>query len=416
MTDNNQTESHGFPQATVDVIPRIPQSSLVHLRPRTFAALSSRPARRRRVAVSAISGVLSVTTVLRHTLLTWFVATLWAASAAGVSLAAEQSVADAAATTTPVRFTFDRPVDGASAPFVVASAKGYFRSEALGVTTDIAKTPDDAITRIAQGASDIAVADLNALIRFRDTPNAPAVKAVFVLFNTAPYAIIARKSRGIATLSDLGGKTLGVATGDLSIRLWPALADRNGIAIATVKQQAIGAAVREPMLAAGQVDAVTGFSYLSAVNLRDRGIPADDLTVLRFADYGCPAYGAVLIVNPKFAAEKPEAVRAFLRATMKGLRQTIKNPGAAIDAVMAQMNGGERLLELERLRIVLRDNILTNDVRRNGFGAADTTRLNQSITALAHDRKFREKPLASDIFDPAFLPPATERQFEQATK
>ena len=110
-----------------------------------------------------------------------------------------------------------------------------------------------------------------------------------------------------------------------------ALADRNGIAAAAVKQQAIGAAVREPMLAAGQVDAVTGFSYLSAVNLRDRGIPADDLTVLRFADYGCPAYGAALIVNPKFAADQPEAVRAFLRATVKGLRQTIQNPGAAID-------------------------------------------------------------------------------------
>lgn len=343
-------------------------------------------------------------------------ATLWAAGVTGMSPAAAQNIAAGPAATTPIRFTLDRPIDGASAPFIVAAAKGYFRSEALNVTTDVAKTPDDAIARIAQGTSDIAVADINALIRFRDTPNAPAVKAVFVLFNTAPYAIIARKSRGIATLSDLTGKTLGVAAGDLSIRLWPALADRNGVAVATVKQQAIGAAVREPMLVAGQVDAVTGFSYLSAVNLRDQGIPADDLTVLRFADYGCPAYGAVLIVNPKFAAEKPEAVHAFLRATVKGLRRTIKDPGAAIDAVMAQMNGGERPLELERLRIVLRDNILTNEVRRNGFGAADATRLNQSITALAHDRKFREKPLASDIFDSSFLPPATERQFDQATK
>lgn len=343
-------------------------------------------------------------------------ATLSAASVVGVSLAAAQNITDGPAATTPIRFTLDRPVDGATAPFVVATTKGYFRSEALGVTTDVAKGTADAIARVAQGGSDIALADINALIRFRDTPNAPAVKAVFVLFNTAPYAIIARKSRGIATLSDMTGKTLGVATEDLSIRLWPAVAERNGIAPATVKQQPIGAAVREPMLAAGQVDAVTGFSYLSAVNLRDRGIPADDLTVLRFADYGSPAYGAALIVNPKFAAEQPEAVRAFLRATVKGLRQTIKNPGAAIDAVMTQMSGGERPLELERLRVALRDNILTNDVRRNGFGAVDTIRLNQSITALAHDRKFREKPLANDIFDPSFLPPATERQFEQATK
>lgn len=357
-----------------------------------------------------------MTIALRHTLLTWLAAALSAASVAGASLADAQNVTDGPTALTPIRFTLDRPVDGVSAPFVVATTKGYFQSEALSVTTTIAKSTDDAIARVAQGISDIAVADLNALIRFRDTPNAPAVKAVFVVFNSAPYAIIARKSRGIAALSDMTGKTLGVATDDLSIRLWPAVTDRNGIVPATVKQQPIGAAVREPMLAAGQVDAVTGLSYLSAVNLRDRGIPADDLTVLRFADYGSPAYGAGLIVNPKFAAEHPEAVRGFLRATVKGLRQTIKNPGAAVDAVMTQMNGGERPLELERLRVALRDNILTNDVRRNGFGAVDMTRLNQSISALAHDRKFRERPLASDIFDPSFLPPATERQFEQATK
>ena len=357
-----------------------------------------------------------VTILRRRPLLKRVVVLFWAATVVGVSSAIAQTPADRPAESTPVRFTLSRAVDGTFAPFVVATTKGYFQAEALHVTTDVAKGTSDAITRIANGTSDIALADINALIRFRDTPNAPAVKAIFMVFNTAPYAIIARKSRGIATLSDMSGKTLGVATDDLSIRLWPAVAERNSIDPGAVKQQPIGAAVREPMLAAGQVDAVTGFSNLAAVNLRDRGIPADDLTVLRFADYGCPAYGAALIVNPKFAAEQPEAVRAFLRATVKGLRQTIKNPGAALDAVMAQMNGGERPLELERLRVALRDNIFTNDVRRNGFGAADPTRLNQSITALAHDHKFREKPLASDIFDPSFLPPATERQFEQATK
>jgi NitT/TauT family transport system substrate-binding protein len=88
-------------------------------------------------------------------------------------------------------------------------------------------------------------------------------------------------------LSDIEGKTLGVAEGDLSVRLWPAVAQQNGIKLKHVKQSSISAAVREPMLSAGQIDAVTGFSFLSAINLRDRGVPADDLAVLKFADYGC---------------------------------------------------------------------------------------------------------------------------------
>ncbi len=125
-----------------------------------------------------------------------------------------------------------------------------------------------------------------------------------MLFNKSPYAIVARKSRGIHALSDIEGKNLGVAEGDLSIRLWPALAKLNGIKLRHVKQSRISAAVREPMLSAGQIDAVTGFSYLSAVNLRDRGVPADDLAVLRFADYGCEAYGFAIIVNPALAAAR----------------------------------------------------------------------------------------------------------------
>ena len=148
-----------------------------------------------------------------------------------------------------------------------------------------------------------------------------------MLFNRTPYAIIARKSRGIQALSDIEGKTLGVAAGDLSIRLWPALARQNGIKAASVKQNKISAAVREPMLSAGQVDAVTGFSYLSAVNLRDRGVPADDLAVLRYAEYGCEAYGLVLIVNPALAAAKPEAVKGLRARGDRRHRSGDQGPG-----------------------------------------------------------------------------------------
>ena len=203
-----------------------------------------------------------------------------------------------------------------------------FGAEGLAVNTNIASGSLDGIARVAAGTSDFALVDINELIRFRDKPGAPPIKAVFVLFNKAPYAIIARRSRGIQALSDIDGKTLGVAEGDLSIRLWPALARQNGIKAASVKQSRISAAVREPMLSAGQVDAVTGFSYLSGVNLRDRGVPADDLAVLRYADYGCEAYGFALIVNPAFAAAKPEAVKGFLRAVMAGTHLAIKDPDA----------------------------------------------------------------------------------------
>src|ERR1700733_10564058 len=212
----------------------------------------------------------------------------------------------------PVGLAFDRPINASSAPLVVAMTDGLFSSEGLAVISRVAAGSPEAIARVASGASEFAVVDINSLSRFR-SHESPPVKAVFVLFNKAPYAIVARKSRGIHVLSDLEGKTLGIADSDLSAGLWPALARQTATQLTHVKQSPISAAVREPMLSAGQVDAVTGFSFQSAVNLRDRGVPADDLAVLRFADYGCDAYGFAVIVNPAFAEKHPDAVKAFVR-------------------------------------------------------------------------------------------------------
>ena len=308
-----------------------------------------------------------------------------------------------------IQFSLDRPVDAAAAPFVMASLNGLFGAEGLAVTTNIASGSSDAIQRVADGSSDFALVDINVLVRYRDKQGGAPVKAVFVLFNQAPYAIIARKSRGIRALADLEGKVLGVAEGDFSVWFWPALAHQNGIKIANVKLAKISPAVREPMLSAGQVDAVTAFSYLAGVNLRDRGVPADDLAVMRYADYGCEAYGFAVIVNPVLAATKPEAVKGFLRAVIGGTNSAIKEPERAVNEVVSRMDGGLRDLELERLRTVIRDNILTGEVKRNGIGGIDQARFERSIDQLAEDIKFQKRPSASDIFDGQFLPPLNGR-------
>jgi NitT/TauT family transport system substrate-binding protein len=310
-----------------------------------------------------------------------------------------------------LHFSFDRAIDGTAAPFVLASTRGLFRTEGLTVTTDQATGSLDAIARVASGSSDMALADINALIRYRDKENDPAtIKAVFVLYNKAPYAIIARKSRGITAMSDIEGKIIGIADGDLAAKLWPAVARQNGVRPGKVKTEKISAAVREPMLSAGQVDAVTGFSFLSAINLRDRGIPANDLAVLRFSEFGSKVYGHALIVNPKFAADNPDAVKAFVRATIAGIRLSLKDPGRAIDDVLLQMSGGSRDVELERLRDVIHDNIVTDEVRQNGLGGIDAGRFDAGISQIADNYEFRKRPSAGDIFDDSFLPPVSARK------
>jgi NitT/TauT family transport system substrate-binding protein len=327
----------------------------------------------------------------------------------GLAGAVCSAAADEAKAPLSVQLSFDRPLESSMAPFISAASRGLFAAEGLSVRNDFANGSPEAIARIASGASEFALVDVNELIRFRGKGNTPPVKAVFVLFNQSPYAFVARKSRGIRALSDIEGKTVGVAEGDLSIHLWSALARQNGLKTSSMKMYRMSAAVREPILSAGQVDAVAGFTYLSAVNLRDRGVPANDLAVLRYNDYGCEAYGFAVIVNPAFAAAKPDAVRGFLRAAISGTHFAIRKPEAAVDDVIARMEGGARDLELERLKTVISDNILTGEVRRNGIGGIDPARLERSIDQIGEDFKFHKRPTAADIFDDGFLPPVGGR-------
>jgi NitT/TauT family transport system substrate-binding protein len=131
--------------------------------------------------------------------------------------------------------------------------------------------------------------------------------------------------------------------------------------------------------------------------------------VLRYADYGCEAYGFAVIVNPAFAAARPEAVKGFVRAAIAGTHLTIKEPGRAADEVVRRIEDGSRELELARLRTVIADNILTGEVERNGLGGIDPARFERSINEIAEDFKLQKRPSAADIFDDSFLPPLSGR-------
>jgi len=183
----------------------------------------------------------------------------------------------------------------------------------------------------------------------------------------------------------------------------------NGIDAAKVEVEDVANAVREPMLAAGQVDAITGSSFSSYVNLKDRGVPVDDIAVLLMSDYGVNLYGNAIIVGQRFAAANPEAVKGFLRAVTRGLKDTIRDPAAAVDSVVKRNDAVRKDVELERLRMALKDNILTPEVEANGFGAIDMARLDGAIVQLALTYDFKTKPKAGDIFDPSFLPPVADR-------
>src|SRR5258707_1544611 len=213
-----------------------------------------------------------------------------------------------AAAQTGIKFSLDGRLEGPEALVLLPKDKGYLKTEGLDVTVDDAASPLEPITRVASGSYDMAFADINALIRYRDQhPSAP-LKAVFMVYNKPPYAIVARKSRGITEPKQLENKKLGAPPTGITFGEWPLFAKLNNIDMSKVTIETIGIPLRAPMLAAGQIDAALGYSFRLYVDLKDRGVPVDDIVLMPMADYGLKLYGNRIIINPRFAADKPEAV------------------------------------------------------------------------------------------------------------
>jgi NitT/TauT family transport system substrate-binding protein len=320
------------------------------------------------------------------------------------------ALATPAAAQTAVKFSLDFKFEGPSAPFVIGLDKGYYKAEGLDVTIDTAAGSLEPITRVASGTYDMGFGDINSLIKFRDQNPGTPIAAVFMVYNRPPFAVVTRKSRGVLAPKDLEGKKLGAPAADGAFAQWKIFVQANGIDASKVTIENVGFPVREPMLAAAQVDAVTGFSFSSYINLKDRGVDVNDIVVLLMADYGVNLYGNAIIVNPKFAAEKPEAVKGFLRAFLKGLRDTVKDPASAVDSVIKRNDVAKKATELERLRMALKDNIVTPEVKANGYGGVDLARLDKAIDQIALTYDFKARPKGSDIFNPSFLPPAADRK------
>ncbi len=331
----------------------------------------------------------------------------------GLLAAASALAATTASAQTAIKFSLDFKFEGPAAPFVVAIDKGYFKAEGLDVTIDTAGGSLEPINRVASGTYDMGFGDINSLIKFRDANPGTPIKAVFMVYNKPAFSIVGRKSRGVSAPKDLEGKKLGAPPPDGAYAQWPIFVQANGIDASKVTIVSVGFPVREPMLASGEVDAITGFSFSSYINLKDRGVPANDITVLLMADYGVNLYGNTIMVNPKFAAEKPEAVKAFLRAFTKGLHETIKNPATAVESVLKRNDVAKKEVELERLQIALKDNIITPEVKKIGFGAVDADRFDKSIEQIGLTYQFKNaKPKGSEVFDASFLPADQERKLD----
>jgi len=168
-------------------------------------------------------------------------------------------------------------------------------------------------------------------------------------------------------------------------------------------------ALRETMLVRGEVDAITGFSFTSLLNIESRGVKAEDVVVLPYPNYGVKLYGNAIIVGEDFLKKNPEAVKAFLRGFTKGMRDVIKDPKAAIVTLKARDGIIDVALEERRLILALDATVLTPDARAEGFGMATGPRMSLMASQVSDAFATKERVKAEAVWTASLLPSAAER-------
>ena len=324
------------------------------------------------------------------------------------ALAAALALGSAQAQTTPIKFQLDWRFEGPSALFLVPVAKGYFKDAKLDVTVDAGNGSGGAVTRVASGTYDLGFADLAALMEFHannpDAPNKPV--AIMMVYNNTPASVMALKKSGIKTPADLNGKKLGAPVFDAGRRAFPIFAKANGVG--NVAWTAMDPPLRETMLVRGDVDAITGFTFTSLLNIEARGVKAEDVTVLQYPDYGVKLYGNAIIATPKILKENPAAVKAFLAAFTKGAKDVITDPAKAIETVKARDGIINTELETRRLKLAIDTVINSPDARAEGFGQVNGGRLSLMASQVSDAFNTKTRVKVDDIWNGSYLPSAKE--------
>ncbi|MEL7091268.1 MAG: ABC transporter substrate-binding protein [Pseudomonadota bacterium] len=321
-----------------------------------------------------------------------------------IAVAAGLFVATAATAQTDLPFALDWKFEGPSAAYFAAIDNGHFANEGLNVTIEAGAGSVQTIPKIATGAFPVGFGDINSVIRFLDqNPGAP-VTAVMMIYDKPPFAVVGRKSQGVSEPKDLEGRILGAPPPDGAWAQFPVFAKETGIDPAAVTVEPVGFPTREPMLAEGNVDAITGFSFSSVVNLKRLGVADDDISNILMADHGLALYGNAILVNTDWAEANGDLLRGFLRAVAAGWQAVANDPAAGIESLIERNPAADSALEQERLQMAIDQNVFTDYVKANGMGGIDAARMEQAIAQLGETYDFQNAPDASLYFTDAFLP------------
>jgi ABC-type nitrate/sulfonate/bicarbonate transport systems, periplasmic components len=311
--------------------------------------------------------------------------------ALSVVTGAYSSVARAA----EINFITDFGFNGRHSYFYVALDKGYYKQEGLDVTIVRGQGSADAIKKVGSGAATVGFADAGSLVLARGNDKVP-VKMISVVYATPPQAIFVLGDSAIKAPKDLEGKTLA-DTASSSVRLlFPAYAEAAGIDASKVNWVAADSAALTSILATKRADGIGQFNV--GAPLVEKATAPVSVRVLSYKDAGLNYYGNGIIASEDTITKDPQMLKAFVRATMKGMKDAFANPAEAA----AIMNKYQKQIEpsiIEGETKMVKD-LATVDGKL--AGKIDPARVKETVDIMAKYFKLNAPVDPKDVYAEGF--------------
>jgi NitT/TauT family transport system substrate-binding protein len=282
-----------------------------------------------------------------------------------------------------------------------AKEQGFYKDAGLDVDIQRGFGSGDTAKRVATGTADIGIADAGSVIVGRS--NGLKIKLVASLYEKSPDVIFFIENNGIAKPKDLEGRTIGATAGEAGEKLIPVFAAKAGFDANKLSVVNIAPSAKYASLVAKTVDSIVGFINEEPpikAAAQKTGLQVAHFT---FSDHGIDYYSLGIIASDDTVAKRPDVVKRFVAATMKGYAWAFKNPQGAADDFVKNYPETSRNIVIEQWNSAL-PLIVTENTRKNGLGTIENGKMLDTVNLISQVQKVGSPVAAKDVYITDFIP------------
>lgn len=329
--------------------------------------------------------------ILRSLKLGWF-ALLFLCLTSSVASAAEL---------TPANIRMDFIVGGKHAPWYVALEKGFYAKRGIAATILASTGSADTVRVVGSGGADFGFADVATMIvaKSRGTPVTAAAQ-----FGYVGATILWRDEGAIKSIKDLAGKSLAISPGQAQWYLMPAYAKINKLDFKSIKIQETAAPIQPAALATKKADFIIMFR---ASNDEVAELAASKVGVklsrVFMKDTGLDIYGTSLVVKDDDIQKRPQFVRAYVEATLEGLRYSRDNQEEALKILLKHKPELEPALTTQQLKNALTEVFLPPESANIGMGFMRPEIMEKTVKVVNEYFEVGRKVTVKEVYTNQFI-------------